>query len=310
MKMKYAVAVAAAISVNCAWSADADQAPVERPGILSITFNNGAKYLHEYTPSAELSAYQILGVYNMPATVYVPTDKVGETAEDPFNTYMDWTDLADLVAAKWAICTEGKSNTNFPKLINGLDDDYYLRDELIYSSLYVKKHLGFKPDCVASPYDDVTQKTLDVIKSVADIDGKPIYASNAVGRLVVGPKGTLVPVSHPGFNSVWDVNPFQISRLRVTGNSLPQEVCDFINRAANNHEWLVLEIETLVSNMDEDFRDVAKIPHVASIEDFQVIAECAANAQHGKHLLVLTVPEALKVIYPDGYHPFPDKGPW
>lgn len=130
--------------------------------VVAITFDDAYRSVLEI-------AWPILERFDLPATVFVPTDGIGTDGplhwpgidhwlDGPFERElapMSWAELATLAAAGWEIGSHSGSHPHLTQL-----DDAALEDELARSKAACERHLTHPCDSLAYPYGDVDARVV------------------------------------------------------------------------------------------------------------------------------------------------------
>jgi len=233
---------------------------------LSITFDDSYK-------SQFVNAFPIMQKFGLTGTAYVITRDIGGATEDPIWTPMSWSDIRALKDAGWEIGSHTVSHPHLPIL-----DDKQLADELRYSSLHIARQLGQAPVSFAAPYGEVDARVRTAISNV--------YQNNvSTGDSTGGSDG----INEPG-----KVDKYGISRLVVSRNTLPEEVCDAVDGAAAKKVWLVLAFHQVVDNPPT----TPAGDYMVKTSDFGQIMKCISDQVHAGQLKVMNVSNALAALQP------------
>ncbi|MCX5668244.1 MAG: polysaccharide deacetylase family protein [Candidatus Omnitrophica bacterium] len=100
------------------------------------------------------NAYPVLKKYNLPATIFIATDKIGASG------YLGWKELGEMSDS--GLITIGSHTRSHPWLPSVSVDEEKLWDELAHSKEILEKGLGRRVDFICYPsgaFNDLTKET-------------------------------------------------------------------------------------------------------------------------------------------------------
>ncbi len=240
--------------------------PAAGQAVITITFDDSYK-------SQFANAFPILKQYGLTATAYVITRDIGDAADDPIWTPMSWNDIRALRDAGWEIGSHTLTHPHLPKL-----NDRQLQDELLYSAKHIAKELGQMPAAFAAPYGEVDARVNAAIAK--------IYQNAAITGDV---QGEANGVNRPG-----RIDRYNIARLVVLRDTLPEEVCDAVDNAVDQHVWLVLTFHQVMENPPT----TSQGDYMTSKADFEQIAKCISDRVKAGSLKAMNMTEAVAALQP------------
>jgi peptidoglycan/xylan/chitin deacetylase (PgdA/CDA1 family) len=231
--------------------------------MVSITFDDSFE-------SQYLNAFPVLKKYGLTATAYVVTRGLGEATDDPIWRLMTWNNIRQLRDAGWEIGSHTLSHPHLPKL-----DDSQLNDELVFSAKHLERQLGVLPRSFAAPFGEVDDRVLAAIKKT--------YKSNA--------NAGDADASSAGMNDLGKVDPYNVSRLVVPRDMLPDEVCEAVGKAVTERKWLVLAFHQIVDHP----RDTPDGDYMVSTSDFDQISKCVSDNVKAGKLKAVNVTDGIEL---------------
>ncbi len=194
---------------------------------VSFTFDDGLA-------SAVEQAAPVLAKYGYSGTSYVVTDCIGmvtvpnECAANTEAPHMTWGQLAQLKNTfGWEIASHSKSH---PLATDGLLSAQQLAGELGDSQQALQSN-GYTADDFATPYGDYDNNTLAQIAKT--------YASHRA-------------FADTGYNA-FPYNDYLLEVQQVQGNVSVEEVKSYIDRAAEDNEWLILVFHDIKADTDPGY---------------------------------------------------------
>lgn len=201
--------------------------------MVSFTFDDGR--------DSVMTAFDILSEYDMPGTAYITTSVLNTT------TYLTHDQVINLFAYGWEIGAHTVTHPYLTEIELGA-----AVHEVQFPSRYLENLIGAPIFSFASPYGDYNE---DIIKLASYTYDTHVNAWS----------------SQNGINTLEEFEPYNIHRLDVTAQVLPEEVCETV-RNLKDDEWFVLIFHQIA---DTNFEDN---PWIYPVEMFQEIVECVHEA--------------------------------
>lgn len=234
----------------------AAQADERAGGLVTVTFDDASRTQYE-------EGLPIAKEFGIPGTLFVITEKADEAQLKPQAWGMSWDNVAEFRDAGWEIASHSVSHPMFTEM----PLDRVIR-ELEISRSEIEANVGVRPVTFASPFGEYNGPVLDLIME------RYAYHVLAYG-------GT------EGRNRNPAVSPREIGRMNIDKNMSPEAVCNEMEIAARNREWLVLMFHGFVTE-PERFQ--------TSPEAFREILGCAAGLRDSGALRIVTVRQAMELI--------------
>jgi hypothetical protein len=286
----------AAITAVTAWTlllapalAAEKKMPSDTVPIITFTFDDGLE-------SPINNAVPILRKYGFPATFFITTQNIGEPLDEIIWKSLNWKQIRKLFEdgneiGAHTITHRDLSEVNKLKADNtgpSIAEELFVPSELIY------QYVGVYPTAFATPKGEDDPEITHMIRTMARDDGKePIYESQALdwGK------------TWYGVNGLRGVDPYKISRISITKDITPRQVCQWVSDAINYDHWLVfmfhnvLDIPEQIQN-GEDQSDNAKLwKFVVTPANFKAMVEkCIVKPVSEGKIKILTISQALAEI--------------
>jgi len=219
----------------------------EKPGgIVSITFDDGSKSQYE-------NGLRLSSQYGIKGTIFLNTKHIGD------DWRMGWDDVAAFHAAGWEIASHGYTHPHLTELSENM-----VIAELDQAIADIEEKIGITPVSFAAPFGDFNAAVLDLI------DERYAYNMRAWSE-------------NNGRNPIDGVDALMIERLSIEQDTDPVFVCEQMEKAAQNNEWLVLMVHEVVEGEPSEYQ--------VSTVVFEEVLACARELADQSLIQLKTISE-------------------
>lgn len=283
LRLVTAVFTAVLINVSCATAQEEEmRSCADLPGegaLATITHDDGRNHAKAVT---------IMQKYGLVATIYPYTNNIETPVADPLSKNITWKELGELVKSGWEI---GAHTISHQDLIDPDLDEYDLSDEIEIPPKAIERRLEVKVTSFASPYGNVNEAAMAMIKKVYKNHVK------AWGETIEG--------MGEGFNSLAEIDPYNLGRLTATRDTLPELMRSYLRKALKKKGgpyWFIIAFHQVVDSIpdmdDPNLTEEQKnLYHYAvTTADFEVMMKCVAEAAKAGKIKVVTVSQGVDMI--------------
>lgn len=225
--------------------------------IVSFTFDDASNSQYKY-------AFRISQKYNLPGTLFVPTEMVNMSESgEGYEWTMSWDKIREMRAAGWEIGSHSRTHT---RLSTQTYDE--VTDELLGSQQEIASKTGMSPVSFSSPFGNFNDEVVERIMEYYD------YHLSWKG--------------HGGRNPARRFDPRYIGRLEVTNNMTAASVCGEMVRAAQSNVWIVLLFHGIVEDDAGEYE--------VSADMFEQILQCTRFLEDQGLVRVETARDAAELL--------------
>lgn len=232
-----------------------------------------------YGPNNAFSAaLPLLEKYNLPATIFITTGSMGGTSMP------SWTEIKGLANVRvdpkkgdspllYDIASRGDIDDNMTKM-----DDASIAASIAASAWKIASETGTFPVAFTAPWNPGDQRTAAAARKL-----KLTNVSTSDYGALLG----------AGQNHLGGLGPSGVSRVMVTDAAKPEEICDQIAWAANDHRWLVIGFSKVLKEPNEksEWYDV-------TYDEADLIFDCIATYAASGVIKPVTLRDGLKALPP------------
>ena len=221
-------------------------------GYVSFTFDDGEE-------SAYNIAYPILKKYNFQATAYITTDWIG------IRKFMTWDQVRSLQdKGGWEI---GNHSANHDQLWKKKFSARYIQKDLARSQAVLAEHGIYNAVSFAPPYGKWNDRLMNIVRSMGFTSSRRAW----IGRDLL--------------NDPSNFNRYAIEAVSLKKPKSFESVKKYIDRAAENKEWLVFVVHGVTEGKPKG--------NQFSAAELRKIADYINGLQQNGNIEVLTVREAV-----------------
>ncbi len=232
-----------------------------------------------YGPDNAFSAaLPLLEKYDLPATLFITTGAMGGT------NMPSWTEIKGLTNLRadpkksdspflYDIASRGDVDDNMTKM-----DDAAIAASIATSAWKIALETDSRPVAFTAPWNPGDQRTAAAARRLKLTN----VSSSDYGSLLGA-----------GQNHLGSLGPSGVSRLVVTNAAKPEEICDQVAWAANDHRWLVIGFSKVVKEAVENSQwyDV-------SYANVDLIFDCIATYAASGVIKPVTLRDGLNALPP------------